>query len=131
MDSVTPQKSTKSATAGRVKVCSPDAYDGHTEPTNKAAVIKLNTLTLGVSDDELEKPVAASAGATNMEKYLALPWSGEYFAGMPIKLSAEPRPGYRFSHWVGRGVPEDQKYNSEIELVPDADTSITAVMKIN
>jgi len=105
--------------------------DGHTEPANKAAVIKLNTLTLGVSDDELEKPVAASARATNMEKYLALPWSGEYFAGMPIKLSAEPRPGYRFSHWVGRGVPEDQKYNSEIELVPDADTSITAVMKIN
>src|SRR5690625_8019167 len=53
--------------------------DGHTEPANKAAVIKLNTLTLGVSDDELEKPVAASARATNMEKYLALPWSGEYF----------------------------------------------------
>jgi len=30
-----------------------------------------------------------------------------------------------------RGVPEDQKYNSEIELVPEADTSITVVLKTN
>jgi hypothetical protein len=29
------------------------------------------------------------------------PWSGTYFAGLPIHLRALPRPGYRFAGWEG------------------------------
>src|SRR5690625_4793520 len=102
--------------------------DGHTEPANKAAVIRLNTLTLGVSDDELQKPVAASARATNMEKYLALPWSGEYFAGMPIELSVEPRAGYKFERWEGESLSRSQRDAPELELIPESDLSLKVVL---
>ena len=95
---------------------------------DKAAIIQLNTLSLGVTDDELEKPVAASARATNMEKYLALPWSGEYFSGMPIQLSVQPRSGYQFSHWQGDAVPESLRQNPKLTLTPQANTTVTAVM---
>ncbi|HOR39968.1 MAG TPA: CotH kinase family protein, partial [Paludibacteraceae bacterium] len=29
------------------------------------------------------------------------PWSGVYFSGIPVKLTAIPKEGYRFSHWSG------------------------------
>jgi uncharacterized repeat protein (TIGR02543 family) len=29
------------------------------------------------------------------------PWNGEYFLGVPIKLSALPSPGYQFTGWTG------------------------------
>jgi hypothetical protein len=29
------------------------------------------------------------------------PWQGEYFKGIPIQLTALPKPGYRFTHWTG------------------------------
>jgi len=29
------------------------------------------------------------------------PWSGDYFLGVPIQLSALPNSGYRFTHWSG------------------------------
>ena len=103
--------------------------DGRTRPIDKGAVIELNTLTLGVSDDELEKPVAASARATNMEKYLAFPWKGEYFAGMPIRLNISPREGYQFSHWEGQGITADIADESHIELTPHSDSIVTAILK--
>jgi len=102
---------------------------GNLVSADKAAIIHLNTLTLGVSDDELEKPVAASARATNMENYLALPWSGQYFADMPITLSVTPRPGYRFSHWVvNSGTNEQLVDATQLTLKPESNTSITVVM---
>lgn len=100
---------------------------GNLVSADKAAIIHLNTLALGVSDDELEKPVAASARATNMEEYLALPWSGQYFADMPITLSVTPRPGYRFSHW--EGVDANIASSSSLALNPAEDISIIAVME--
>src|SRR5690625_3702482 len=102
--------------------------DGHQTPMDKGAIIRLNTLTLGVSDDELEKPVAASARATNMEKYLALPWSGEYFAGMPIELSVEPRAGYKFERWEGESLSRSQRDAPELELIPESDLSLKVVL---
>src|SRR5690625_4995824 len=80
-------------------------------------------------EDELEKPVAASARATNMEKYLAFPWKGEYFAGMPIHLNISPREGYQFSHWESQGITADIAGESHIELAPHSDSIVTAVLK--
>jgi hypothetical protein len=51
------------------------------------------------------------------------PWTGEYFKGVPITLTAIPRPGHIFSHWVGLNEPTDTH-----TAAFDADSvSITAV----
>ena len=34
------------------------------------------------------------------------PWSGIYFQGVPIRVSARPRPGYRFAGWTGVDLPD-------------------------
>lgn len=92
--------------------------DGTYTPVEKGAIIRLNTLTLGVSDEELPTPVAASSRATQMEKYLALPWSGQYFSEMPIQLSVTPREGYEFSRWEVSG---DVLEEPQLQLVPTTD----------
>jgi len=100
-----------------------------TIPNNNAAIIQLNSLSLGANDDELITPAAASNPAAQIEKYLALPWSGQYFAGMPIHLSITPREGYQFSHWEGPGITEKAATLEEIELKPERDTTVIAVLK--
>ncbi|HLR12334.1 MAG TPA: hypothetical protein VK104_01830, partial [Burkholderiaceae bacterium] len=70
----------------------------------RLCTVRVNTIGLGLKDDEIKKPVAASARAVNMEKYLAMPWAGQYFAGMPVELEAKPAPGYRFSHSSMKGL---------------------------
>jgi len=102
---------------------------GRTQPAHKAATIQLNTLTLGINDHELTQPAAASAPAIDMEKYLALPWQGEYFAGMPIRLDITPREGYQFSHWEGDGITAEIAQQHHIELHPEKNTALTAVLK--
>jgi hypothetical protein len=34
------------------------------------------------------------------------PWSGIYFRGVPITVTALPEPGYRFAAWIGHTSPE-------------------------
>lgn len=50
-------------------------------------------------------------------------WSGVYFQGVPIQLTAVPQPGFRFSHW--EGVPGNSvDFTSEtiiLELFDDLD----------
>ncbi len=54
-------------------------------------------------------------------------WSGSYFKGVPITLTAVAHPGYEFLSWIG--VPEDIKFHSSITITPDAPVEITAVFK--
>ncbi len=98
------------------------------KPHTNIARIDLNTLNLGISDTQLPKPVAASAQATNMEKYLALPWSGQYFAGMPINIKIFESPGYELSHWLINGEEVPEKNIPTLSLKPAGNTEITAVL---
>ena len=51
------------------------------------------------------------------------PWTGNYFKGIPVKLKAIPKPGYKFVEWSG-----DVSYEaSTIILTPEQLVSITAV----
>ena len=50
------------------------------------------------------------------------PWSGTYFAGVPITFEAVPKEGYEFSHW--EGIPLQ---GETIELTPSTDLTIQAV----
>lgn len=49
-------------------------------------------------------------------------WSGIYFQGIPVQISAIPHAGYRFSGWQEKGQSE-----AEITLVLTEDTTLTAI----
>ncbi|NLD49450.1 MAG: dockerin, partial [Clostridiaceae bacterium] len=54
-------------------------------------------------------------------------WTGTYFSGVPITLSAKPEKGYQFDHWEGiSGVIQT---SDTITLTHSENTSITAVFK--
>ena len=53
------------------------------------------------------------------------PWSGEYFDGNPISLTAMPKPGYRFLRWEGSIFETDQT----LEVNLSSDMSISAVFE--
>jgi hypothetical protein len=48
-------------------------------------------------------------------------WSGTYFKGVPIKLSAIPNPGYKFTGWEGI-----EQSDSELIIELDEDITLTA-----
>ncbi|HEY7883584.1 MAG TPA: CotH kinase family protein, partial [Cellvibrionaceae bacterium] len=50
------------------------------------------------------------------------PWSGTYFAGVPIELEAIAAPGFTFSHWSG--LPDNT--GAKAELTPNGDLEVTA-----
>lgn len=52
-------------------------------------------------------------------------WSGIYFTGVPIVITAHPRPGFVFSHWEGDLV--NGLRSQTIHLIPNGDVFLTAV----
>ncbi len=40
-----------------------------------------------------------------------LPWTGVYFNGNPVTITAIPNPGYSFDHWKSNGVINQNNYN--------------------
>ena len=97
----------------------------------RQGTVVLNTLELGLTDEELPQPIAANEQATQMAQVLALPWQGQYFSGMPITLTAKAAEGYRFSHWSGAGMDltPDQTNAKTLTLTPNQDFHLTAVME--
>jgi hypothetical protein len=51
------------------------------------------------------------------------PWTGIYFASIPVKLKAVAYPGYVFSHWTGAS----SSTNPEITITSASSFSVTAV----
>jgi hypothetical protein len=49
------------------------------------------------------------------------PWSGIYFKGNPVAITAVPKPGYQFSRWK-----ETAQTNNPLTLLLDRDVSLTA-----
>jgi hypothetical protein len=50
-------------------------------------------------------------------------WSGVYFEGIPIQLTAMPNEGWVFNSWSDPLLPE----NSQVTVLPDDDITLTAV----
>ncbi|CAH9017935.1 CotH kinase family protein [Candidatus Nitrosacidococcus sp. I8] len=97
-----------------------------------AGTVKVNTLQLGLKDNELTKPVAASSAAILMEQVLAFPWQGRYFKELPLKLEAIPKLGYQFSHWQGEGFTQEQAINPILALQPKSNIKLVAMFeKVN
>ncbi len=49
-------------------------------------------------------------------------WTGIYFAGVPVQLTAEPAPGMRFRGWSDNALPAD----AVVEIAPAGDYALTA-----
>ncbi len=54
------------------------------------------------------------------------PWTGTYFEGIPVTLTAEPMPGYRFSHWDGI---DAENHLPKINRILNQPLSVTAVFE--
>jgi hypothetical protein len=52
------------------------------------------------------------------------PWTGDYFAGIPLEITALAKPGQRFAHW--KGIPLDDSLSSTIIVHLDGPSSLTA-----
>ena len=50
------------------------------------------------------------------------PWTGIYFNGIPVKLTAIPKPGFKFINWSGGSIST----NPEIIITPTVDFTVTA-----
>ncbi len=46
----------------------------------------------------------------------SLPWTGVYFNGNPVTITAIPNPGYQFDHWRSNLVINQNNYNSSLTL---------------
>ena len=51
------------------------------------------------------------------------PWRGTYFKGIPVKLVAQPQPGYIFVGWQ----VNNENNNPELTITPQSDTTFQAI----
>lgn len=75
-----------------------------------------STLRLGVS------PPASGAVEVQGLEIAEYPWAGSYFRNFPIRLTAVPRPGFRFVGWTGI-TPPDQATASVVLTGSSLDVS--------
>ncbi|MFN5417764.1 MAG: CotH kinase family protein [Flavobacteriia bacterium] len=54
------------------------------------------------------------------------PWSGVYFNGVPVKITAIPNPGYTFNYWAPNALFSSNNTNAELLITPSIATSFTA-----
>ncbi|MBN2201752.1 CotH kinase family protein, partial [bacterium] len=73
----------------------------------------------------LDLGIVSGSGRIRVNTVVAgtLPWSGIYFKGVPVTLTALPDPGYRFGGWTDASLP----FSETVTWTPDGDRSVSAV----
>ena len=56
---------------------------------------------------------------------LQYPWSGVYFRGVPVKITAVPNPGYTFSHWSPNSLFSSNNYAADLTINPTINSAFT------
>lgn len=54
------------------------------------------------------------------------PWSGIYFQGVPVKLTAIPNPGFTFNYWSPNSVLSSMNYNDTLTITPTVNAAFIA-----
>jgi hypothetical protein len=49
----------------------------------------------------------------------SLPWTGVYFDGVPVKITALPNPGYKFTYWTSNTGEEEKNISFEKNISSD------------
>jgi hypothetical protein len=58
------------------------------------------------------------------------PWSGTYFDGVPVNMTAIPKPGYSFSHWLPTAFVNDTLQDSLSTNITAPNGFFTAIFKL-
>ncbi len=82
--------------------------------------VELNTDVLGAGSIKINS-IALASGTVGVSEPI-YPWTGRYFAGIPITLEALPAPGYSFSHWSGIL----DSLQTRVAIIPEVDLNVTA-----
>lgn len=62
-----------------------------------------------------------------MPNFTGYPWTGEYFKGVPVPITALPGPGYRLQKWVN--TIGEEFFENPLYISPDSDISYTAIFE--
>lgn len=54
------------------------------------------------------------------------PWSGVYFKGVPVRITAVANPGYTFNHWGPNSLFSSNNYNEDLTITPTVNAAFTA-----
>ncbi len=54
------------------------------------------------------------------------PWSGVYFKGVPVRITAVPNPGYTFNHWAPNSIFNTDNVNQVLDIDPTGNAAFTA-----
>ncbi|MFM7770431.1 MAG: lamin tail domain-containing protein, partial [Bacteroidota bacterium] len=57
---------------------------------------------------------------------LEYPWSGVYFKGVPVRITAVANPGYTFNHWSPNSLFSSNNYNQALDITPTVNAAFTA-----
>lgn len=57
---------------------------------------------------------------------LEYPWSGVYFKGVPVKITAIANPGYTFNHWGPNSLFSSNNYSADLAITPTVNAAFTA-----
>ncbi len=81
----------------------------HLQTDSQMGYIRINTIDLVESTPGVFDPAS---------------WTGTYFAGLPVEITAIPYPGYQFVEW---NTPEGLIQSDHLTLNLDQDTTLTAI----
>ena len=57
---------------------------------------------------------------------LEYPWSGVYFKGVPVRITAVANPGYTFNNWGPNSLFTSNNYNEDLMITPTVNAAFTA-----
>ncbi|MDX9865123.1 MAG: CotH kinase family protein, partial [Anaerolineaceae bacterium] len=84
----------------------------HLQTDSRMGYIRINTIDL----------IESTPGVTDPAS-----WTGTYFAGLPVEITAIPYPGYQFAAWE---TPDGAIQSETLSLTLDQDTPLTAVFTV-
>ena len=73
----------------------------------------------------IEEPEGEGSVRVNRLDIPSFPWTGDYFRGLPLPLSALPAPGYTFARWEGAELPSE----ASVTLVASSNVTLKAIFE--
>ena len=85
-----------------------------------------SSLTITINDSQMGFVTLNSLNIGDDSNYASAPFTGQYFNGIPQKITAIANPGYRFVGW--NGIRDNE---NELTLILSENTSITAIFEVD